>query len=99
MRKIVSSYGARIVAVCSILLTSLASLAQEKVEIDTGEAVSWFERNWMWVAGAIVLIVLIAALSRNRNTTTIRGGKRRTTTVVEDAAGNTKSVTTTEENI
>lgn len=99
MQNTVLVYSTRMMAVGSLLLSSIASQAQEKVEIDTGQAVSWFERNWMWVVGAIILIILIAALSRNRHTTTIRGGKRRTTTVVEDAAGNTKSVTTTEENI
>lgn len=86
--------------VACLLLLSIAGLAQDPVEVDTGEIGSWFERNWIWVAAGILLIILIAALSRgSRRRNTIEGGRRRTTTVVEDAAGNTKSVTTTEENL
>lgn len=75
-----------------ILLTflQLKTYAQDavKVEINEEKVGSWFERNWMWVAGAVLLIILIAAFSG--------GSRRRTTTVVRDDLGNTKRITTTE---
>ena len=99
MQKSASNFTVKILALCVFLMTTISTWAQDKVEIDTHEVKTWFERNWMWVVGALILIILIAAVSRNRHTNTIAGGKRKTTTVIEDAAGNTKSVTTTEENI
>ena len=99
MKKFIFSYSARFVACCILIMNSLVSQAQEKVEIDTRQAVSWFERNWIWVVAGLVLIIILAALGRNRNRTTVTGGKRKTTTVVEDAAGNIRGVTTTEENL
>lgn len=75
-----------------ILLTflQLKTYAQDAVDVDINEEKvgSWFERNWMWVVGAVLLIILIAAFSG--------GSSRRTTTVVRDDLGNTKRVTTTE---
>lgn len=79
----------------SLLLTftlgSLSLFAQESVEINSQEIGSWFERNWMWVAGAVLLLLLIALFSGRSKRT------RKTTTVVKDTYGNVKSVTTTEE--
>ncbi len=98
MQQFISKYRAALAALACMLLASFTAFAQDKVEIDTGEIGTWFERNWIWVAAGILLIIIIAALaSRNRHS--VSGGRRRTTTVVEDAAGNTKSVTTTEENL
>ena len=72
-------------------LVSLSLFAQETVEINSQDIGSWFERNWMWVAGGVLLLLLIALFSgRSRKT-------RKTTTVVKDTYGNVKSVTTTEE--
>ncbi len=92
-----TKYGARITMLLILVLTGLASQGQEKIEIDTGEVGSWFERNWMWVAAGVLLLLLLVVLGRSRNGS--RGDIRRTTTVVKDAQGNTKSVTTTEENL
>ena len=89
----------RLIALSCFLLINIATRAQDKIDIDTHDVKNWFERNWMWVVGAIILIIVIAAFTRSRHTNSVAGGKRRTTTVIEDAAGNTRSVTTTEENI
>ena len=81
---------------CFVLLLLFAFLgggvyAQETVEINGQDVGSWFERNWMWVTGAVLLLLLIVLVSgRSRKT-------RKTTTVVKDTYGNVKSVTTTEE--
>ena len=99
MQKSIFHFTGRFAALCCLLLINITTWAQDKVDIDTQDVKTWFQRKWMWVVGAIILIILIAALTRNRRTHTLEGGKRRTTTVIEDAAGNTKSVTTTEENI
>jgi cell division protein FtsW (lipid II flippase) len=72
-------------------LVSLSLIAQETVEINSQDISSWFERNWMWVAGGVLLLVLIALFSGRSKRT------RKTTTVVKDTYGNVKSVTTTEE--
>jgi protein-S-isoprenylcysteine O-methyltransferase Ste14 len=80
-----------IIASLFFLLISIASFAQQPVEINGQDVGSWFERNWMWVTGAVVLLLLIILFSS-------RGGRtRKTTTVVKDDYGNVKSVTTTEE--
>lgn|SRR5688572_4019703 len=89
--------SARLTGLLLFMLIGIIAQAQEKIEIDTKEVGSWFERNWMWVAAGILLLLLIVLLGRSRNGS--RGETRRTTTVVRDAQGNTKSVTTTEENI
>lgn len=91
-------YASRLAATLSILLYSLLSSAQDKIEVDTGEVKSWLEQNWMWVVAGVVLLILIIALSRGNRSKAVRG-TRRTTTVVKDPAGHTKSVTTTEEKI
>lgn len=97
MQQFITKHGARITALLILVLTGIASQAQEKIEIDTEEVGSWFERNWMWVAAGVLLLLFIVVLGRSRNNS--RGDSRRTTTVIRDAQGNTKSVTTTEENI
>ena len=65
--------------------------AQEKaIEVNEAEIGNWFERNWKWVVGGVVLVLVIAMFSGG-------GSRRRTTTVVrKDDLGNVKSVTTTE---
>jgi hypothetical protein len=72
-------------------MVSLSLFAQETVEINSQDIGSWFERNWMWVAGAALLLLLIVLFSGRSKKT------RKTTTVVKDTYGNVKSVTTTEE--
>lgn len=95
MQQFITKYSARLTGFLLFMLIGIAAHAQEKIEIDTKEVGSWFERNWMWVAAGVLLLLLIAVLGRSRS----RGESRRTTTVIGDAQGNTKSVTTTEENI
>jgi hypothetical protein len=96
-------YSVQLLTVILFSLIAIAASAQDKVEIDTQDVKSWLERNWIWVAAGIVLIVLIALIGRGnrtaRRTTTLDGGERKTTTVVKDAAGNVQSVTTTEEKL
>ena len=96
MYQFISKHSARITGLFLFMLIGIAAHSQEKIEIDTKEVGSWFERNWMWVAAGVLLLLLIVLLGRSRNSS--RGESRRTTTVIRDAQGNTKSVTTTEEN-
>ena len=83
--------GTRLLCVAILLLSAVIVHAQDQIEIDKREIGSWFERNWIWVAAGVLLIVLIALMGRGK------AGSRKTTTVVKDAQGKTKSVTTTEE--
>jgi len=77
------------VLVLLLLAPFMTLIAQQDVKINGREVGSWFDRNWIWVAG-VVLILLVAALAG-------RGSKRRkVTTVLKDDMGNVKSVTTTE---
>lgn len=85
-------------AIFSLMLTTTIARAQDKNEVNTGEIQSWFEQNWMWVAGGVVLLILIILLSRGNKAHRFRG-TRRTTTVIKDEGGNTKTVTATEEKI
>ncbi len=80
-----------------LTLSSFYSFAQDKVTIDAGEVESWFERNWMWVAGAVVLIILLALLAGGKNRRAVN--QRKTTTVIKDPEGNVKSITTTEDTV
>ena len=89
MKHSVEAFGAFV-----LMLLSFAAQAQDKVEIDTQEVKSWFENNWIWVAGGVVLLLLVMLLGRRRS-----GGQRKTTTVIKDPDGHVKSVTTTEEKI
>ena len=71
----------------------LVASAQEKVTESTvtkAQVSTWFERNWMWVTGAVVLLLLIIIFSGSSST------RRKSTTVVRDDFGNTRSVSTTE---
>ena len=93
MQQLVLKHSVKIFGIFIFMLTCVTVQAQEKVEIDTQEVGSWFERNWMWVTAGVVLLLLIILLSRGSR------GRRKTTTVIKDAHGKTKSVTTTEEEI
>ena len=75
----------------ALLAVNLTLMAQEKVEIDSQEVGNFFQRNWMWITGGVVLLVLVLLFSRS-------GGKNRriTTTVVKDDLGNVKTVKTTD---
>ena len=87
----------RLVGMISFLLTSMIVNAQDKIKIDKGEIKTWFENNWLWVVGGLVIVfLLVAALSRRAAG---RLGSRRTTTVIKDEHGKTKSVVATEEPI
>jgi len=74
----------------ALFLLQLIVNAQDKVEIDTREVSSWFERNWPLVAGGVLLILLIIIFGRRSNR------KFHSTTVVNDSMGNVKKVTRTE---
>lgn len=41
-----------------------ASGTGENTDNDTGE--NWFEKNWIWLVGAIVLIIIVAAIVNGR---------------------------------
>ena len=88
----------RLVSMTFLLLTSMFVNAQDKINIDKGEIKTWFETNWLWVAGGLVLLIVVIALL-SRGGRTVRSGSRKTTTVVKDEHGRTQSVTTTEEPI
>ena len=91
MQQYLLKHGIKLLNVVILMLSGIMVKAQDKIQIGKEEIGSWFERNWIWVAGGIVLILIIALLSRGK------AGSRKTTTVVKDAQGHTKSVTTTEE--
>ncbi len=63
----------KLVAMVVLLLTSLASFAQDtkKVDIDisTDSGGGFFASPWVWVVGAAIFILLLVAL--------LRGGSRR----------------------
>ena len=67
-----------------------AVMAQEKVEVNGHDVGSWFENNWMWVAGVVVVLILLLLASGGGRS------RRKTTTVVKDRFGDVKRVTTTE---
>lgn len=92
IRKNISALAAVVLIFVSMIISSPV-FAQETVEINGQDVGSWFENNWIWVVGGVLLLILIIAL-------TSRGSRsRKTTTIVKDTAGNVKSVTTTEENV
>jgi len=72
-----------------LILPFVTLIAQSDVKIDGRDVGSWFERNWMWVAGGALILLIISLSGRG-------GNKRKTTTIVKDDSGNVKSVTTTE---
>jgi NADH:ubiquinone oxidoreductase subunit 6 (subunit J) len=74
----------------ALFLLQLIVNAQDKVEIDTHEVSSWFQRNWTLVAGLILILLLMVIMGRRSK----RRGK--STTVISDNLGNVKKVTTTE---
>jgi len=74
----------------ALFLLQLIVNAQDKIEIETKEVSSWFERNWPLAAAIVLLVILMIIFGRR--------SKRRfnSTTVVNDSLGNEKKVTTTE---
>ena len=74
----------------ALFLLQVIVNAQDKVEIDTHEVSSWFERNWPLFAGGVLILLLMVIMGRR--------SKRRfiSTTKVNDSFGNAKKVTTTE---
>lgn len=87
IRTALQYYG---VVVLLLITPFMTLVAQQEVKLNGRDVGSWFERNWMWVAGAIVILLVIAFAGRGNNR------KKTTTTVVKDDAGKVKSVTTTE---
>ena len=79
-----------ILATIFFSVVQLSVFAQDKIEIDKKEVGNWFQQNWMWVVGGVILLLIIV-LSGSRSRT-----KSRSTTIVKDEYGNTKRVTTTE---
>jgi hypothetical protein len=80
-------YGVLILLLVTPFMTLIA---QQDVKINGADVGSWFDRNWMWVAGAVLILLIIAFAGRGSR-------KRKTvTTVMKDDMGNVKSVTTTE---
>ena len=78
----------------AVTCNSLVLFAQDKIEIDKEEIGSWFQHNWLWVAGGVLLLLLIVVLASGGNKSITR---RKTTTVIKDPEGHTKSITTVEE--
>ena len=91
MQKYIVKNGTRFFCFAILMLSAIMVRAQDQIEIDKREIGSWFERNWIWVAAGVLLIVLIALMGRGK------AGTRKTTTIVNDPQGHTKTVTTTEE--
>jgi hypothetical protein len=87
VRTAIQYYGVMILLLITPFMTLIA---QQEVKINGRDVGSWFERNWMWVAGAVVILLVIAFAGRSNNR------KKTTTTVVKDDAGKVKSITTTE---
>ncbi len=80
-------------------LVAMAASAQDKVTLDTEKVESWFEKNWIWVAGAVLLLIIIALFSRRGRPDNRKINQRKTTTVIKDPDGNVKSITTTEDTV
>jgi hypothetical protein len=85
-RTAIQYYGVMILLLVAPFLTLIA---QSDVKIDGKDVGSWFERNWMWVAGGALILLIIAVSGRGSS-------KRKTTTIVKDETGHIKSITTTE---
>ena len=80
-------------------IITLGAQAQDKITVDTEQVESWFEKNWIWVAGAVLLLIIIALFSSRRNAVNRKVNQRKTTTVIKDPEGNVKSITTTEDTV
>lgn len=80
-------------------LLAITARAQDKVNLDTEKVESWFEKNWIWVAGAVLLLIIIALFSSRGARTARKVNQRKTTTVIKDPDGNVKSITTTEDTV
>jgi hypothetical protein len=81
--------GKAIALFFTLFITQTIAFAQDRVEITTDNAGSWFERNWMWVAGIVFILLLIVIFSGSSSSS-------RSTTTVRDDYGNVSRVTTTE---
>jgi len=79
------------IALASIFIIAfqIPVIAQDSLPAASSRVASWMQRNWLWIAGAIILIVLLATMSSRPRV------KRTTTTVEKDDLGNVTSVTTT----
>ena len=80
-------------------IIAVVAQAQDKITVDTEQVESWFEKNWIWVAGAVLLLIIIALFSSRRNAVNRKVNQRKTTTVIKDPDGNVKSITTTEDTV
>lgn len=80
-------------------IIAFGAQAQDKITVDTEQVESWFEKNWIWVAGAVLLLIIIALFSSRRNAVNRKVNQRKTTTVIKDPDGNVKSITTTEDTV
>ena len=62
------------------VLMSMVIFAQEKVVTTTThkETRSWWVEPWVWVVGAVVLVIVLAAIFGGRNKTIITDKRTRT---------------------
>ncbi len=93
MKQSTIKLGVRVIFTGLLLFAIQTFLFAQDKAIEVNEAVvgNWFERNWKWVVGGVLLVLVIALFSGSSSS------RRRTTTVVrKDDLGNVKSVTTTE---
>ena len=74
----------------ALFFLQIITNAQDKIDVETREVSSWFERNWPLVAGIALVVILMIIFGRR--------SKRRfsSTRVVKDTLGNEKKVTTTD---
>lgn len=97
MKSIIASLNRKWIG-CSLFVVSLfatvCSYAQESpdVKVNGQDVGSWFSRYWIWVVGAVVLLLLILIFSRGSNRR-----KRTDSTVTRDNFGNISSTSTTTE--
>ena len=67
-----------------------AQAQNTKVEINGNDVGSWFSRNWIWVAGTIVVLFILLVLSGGSRS------RRSKTTVIRKDDGTVIKTTTTE---
>ena len=87
MKRLITNWKA-FVAVFILGLTQLAVFAQQDqggggntsttITTETTETTTWYTQPWVWIVGAIVLLILIVALVRGNSGTTEK------TTVIKD---------------
>ena len=81
MKQLITSWKS-FVALLMLTLTQLALLAQEQpsgggnnnggsssttITTETTETTTWYTQPWVWIVGAIVLLILIVALVRGNS--------------------------------